>query len=329
MYDDTADPWGMSAEEQKCMGKNPQEFRLMTEDECKAFIRSNDPITPVHKIEDGDVMTAIEGFYTKDNTNAVIEYRKYKGLPYIDLKVTVEFIEKNKLVKLKIPAPQGMMIGDGPYVIEEKPKDSELSFQKWLGVKQEDGKVFAVINDGVYSGIIKDGYIYLTLLRGAAYCAHPLPLSDKDWASKEERKLYPTDRYLPRIENGRYTYRLRLMTGTVEEVTLMAELFNQKTYAVNVFPIGIGERKTEIYTDVPVVMPAMKIGENGGYVLRFFNPELKEKAFTLTINGNSEKITMNKAEIASVVYDNGKFTLVKYGYDDFMGQKKTGLSEDY
>ena len=37
--------------------------------------------------------------------------------------------------------------------------------------------------------------------------------------------------------------------------------------------------------------------------------ELKEKEFTLTINGNSEKITMGKAEIVSVVYDNGKFTI--------------------
>ena len=253
-------------------------------------------------------MTAIEGFYTKDNTNAVIEYRKYKGLPYIDLKVTIEFIEKNKLVKLKIPAPEGIMIGDGPFVIEEKPKDNELSFQKWLGVKKEDGKVFAVINDGVYSGIIKDGYIYLTLVRGVGYCIHPMPI-DCEGIIPGSRKLYITDRYLPRIDSGRYIYRLRIMTGTVEEVTAMAELFNQKTYAVNVFPIGVGERKTEIYTDVPVVMPTMKIGDNSGYVLRFFNPELKEKTFTLSINGISEKITMGKAEIVSVIYDDSKFTV--------------------
>ena len=308
MYDDTADPWGMSEEEQKCMGKNPESFREMTEDECKKFIRTEDYITAEHIIEDGAVMTAVEGFYTKDNTNAVIEYRKYKGLPYIDLKVTVEFVEKNRLVKLRIPAPKGVMIGDGPFVIEEKPLNSELSFQKWLGVKQDDGKVFAVINDGVYSGIIKDGYIYLTLLRGSGYCIHPLPI-DSEGLIPGTRKLYITDRYLPRIDSGRYTYRLRIMTGTVEEVTLMSEQFNQKPYAVNVFPIGVGERKAEIYTDVPVVMPTMKIGDNGGYVMRFFNPELKDKTFTLTINGNSQKITMAKAEVVSVIYDNGKFTV--------------------
>ena len=308
LYDDTADSWGMSEAEQRCMGKNPRAFRQMSEAESKAFIASNENMYPEHLTEDGDILTSIEGFYTLDNTNAVIEYKKYKNLPYTDIKLTVEFSEKNKLVKLKIPAPEGIMIGDGPFVIEEKPLDSELSFQKWLGVKQDDGKVFAVINDGVYSGIIKDGYIYLTLLRGAGYCVHPLPI-DEYGTIPGQRKLYPTDRYLPRVDSGRYTYRLRIMTGTVEEVTLMSELFNQKPYAISVFPIGVGERKVEIFTDVPVVMPTMKIGENGGYVMRFFNPELKDKTFTLTVNGNSQKITMAKAEVVSVIYDNGKFTV--------------------
>ena len=307
MYEDTADPWGMSESELlNGMGKNPVSFRLMSEAECKKFIASTESITPVHKIEDGAVMTAIEGFYTCDNTNAVIEYKKYKNLPYIDLKVTVEFIEKNKLVKLKIPCPDGIAIGDGPFVIEEKPLSGELSFQKWLGVQQSDGKIFAVINDGVYSGMVKDGNIYLTLIRGSGYCVHPMPI-DSEGTIPGERKLYTTDRYLPRIDSGRYVYMLRIMTGSIEEITLMSYSFNHKPYAINVFPIGAGERKVQVYTDVPVVMPTVKIGENGGYVFRFFNPELIDKTFILTVNGNSQKITMRKAEVVSVIYDGIKF----------------------
>ena len=308
MYDDTGDPWGMSADEQECMGKNPSPFRLMTESECKEFIASEDTMYPEHIIEDGCIMTAVEGFYTKNKTDAVIEYRRYKDHPYIDLKITVEYSEKNKLIKLKIPAPDGIMVGDGPFVIENKPLNSELSFQKWLGVKKADGKVFAVINDGVYSGIIKDGYIYLTLLRGAGYCMHPLPI-DENESIPGERKLYPTDRYLPRIDSGRYTFKIRIMTGTVEEVTAMSEQFNQKPYAINVFPMGGNNSCVDIKTDVPVVMPTMKISENGGYVMRFFNPELKEKNFTITIAGKSVNVTMAKAEVVSVAYDNGKFTV--------------------
>lgn len=306
MYDDTADPWGMSDEELiQGMGKNPVPFALMTDRECQKFIVSDETITPIHKIEDGEILTAIEGFYKNENTNAVIEYRKYHNHPYIDVKVTVEFVEKNKLVKLKIPVPDGIAIGDGPFVVENKPTSGEISFQKWLGVQCEDGNIFAVINDGVYSGMVKDGFIYLTLLRGAGYCMHPLPI-DSEGTIPGERKLYATDRYLPRIDNGRYVYRLRIMTGNVDEIARMSELFNQKPYAINVFPIGTGEKKVNIATDIPVAMTTFKPSIEGGYVGRFFNPEQEEKSFTLTINETSVKITMQKAEVVSVRYNNGE-----------------------
>ena len=311
MYEDTADPWGMSETELKNgMGKNPVPFRLMSEKESKDFIVSDDDISPVHMIEDGDVMTAVEGFYRCGNTNAVIEYRRYKKYPYIDLKITVEYSEKNKLIKLKIPAPQGVTVGDGPYIVEEKTEKGELSFQKWIGVKKKDGETFAVINDGIYAGQVKDGFIYLTLLRGAGYCMHPIPI-DSEGTIAGERKLYPTDRYLPRIDSGRYTYRLRVMTGSIEEVTEEAELFNQKPYAINVFPIGTGEKTADIHTDKPVVMPAAKTTADGEITMRFFNPEETEKTFTLFINGNSTKITMKKYEIITVKYKDEKFNICK------------------
>lgn len=311
MYEDTADPWGMSETELKNgMGKNPVSFALMTEKESKEFIASSDGITPIHKIEDGAVMTAVEGFYKCGNTNAAIEYRKYKNHPYIDIKITVEYSEKNKLVKLKIPAISGEAIGDGPFVVEKKPTEGEICFQKWVGVKKENGEVFAVINDGIYAGSVKDGYIYLTLLRGAGYCMHPMPI-DSEGTIPGERKLYPTDRYLPRIENGRYVYRLRIMTGSVEEISEAGELFNQKPYAISVFPIGTGARKADIHTDKPVVMPTAKTGENGEMIMRFFNPELSPRSFNLYVNGAKCEVTMGKQEIVSVKYFDGKFAVVR------------------
>lgn len=308
MCEDTADPWGMSKEELKGIGKNPKLFRKMTEEECKEFIVSDDDIPAVHKIEDGDVLSAIEGFYTFNKTDAVVEYRKYKNQPYLDLKVTLEFSEKNKIAKLKLPVPEGITFGDGPFVVENKPLDSEISFQKWLGVKQADGKIFAVINDGIYSGQVKDGYMHLVLVRGSGYCVHPLPL-DSEGLLPGNRKLYPTDRYLPRIDNGRYVFRFRIACGSVEEITMLAEQFNQKPYAINVFPIGSGERKAQIYTSIPVDMPTMKISDNGGYVMRFFNPEEYEKSFVLTINGKQTEVVMGKGEVVSVSFKDDKFTV--------------------
>ena len=110
------------------------------------------------------------------------------------MKVTLEYGEKNKLVRLKIPTPSGVVLGDGPYITEQKAMGGEeITFQKWLGVKDENGNVFAVLNDCLYGGSYKDGCLCFTLARGAGYCIPPIA----------ERNLYPPDRYLPRIDNGR------------------------------------------------------------------------------------------------------------------------------
>lgn len=295
-YEDTADPWGMSDAELIEMGKNPVKHRLMTETEAQAFCAVNAPLSPVRIIEDGAILTAIEGLYTCGKTNTSIVYKFYKNQPFVDLKITAEFLDKNKLLRLKIPAPKGIAVGDGPYIVEEKPS-CEAVFQKWFGVKTDED-IFAVINDGVYAGKAEDGALYLTLVRGCGYCMHPIG----------DRELYVQDRYLKRIDCGRYEYNLRIYRGSVLEVCAQAELFNQKPYAINAFPTGGGISAKEISVDDEVVMPVCKIGEEGGYVFRFYNPDLKERAFTLLVGKDRQKILLKPCEILTVKYD-GEFIL--------------------
>lgn len=295
-YDDTADPWGMSDAELKEMGTNPVAHRLMTAEETQDFCVVNQPLAPVRIIENGDIFTAVEGLYTCGKTNTSIVYKLYKNKPYLDLKITTEFADKNKLLRLKIPAPKGVAIGDGPYIVEEKP-DCESVFQKWYGVKTQEN-VFAVINDGVYAGKSEDGALYLTLLRGCGYCMHPIG----------DRELYVQDRYLKRIDCGRYEYNLRIFCGSISEVCAQAELFNQPPYAINVFPTGGGVSVKEISTDSEVVMPVCKISEEGGYVFRFYNPDGMDREFTLTVGEKKEKILLKGYEILTVEY-NGDFVI--------------------
>lgn len=300
LYDDTADPWGMSIEELKAMGKNPVAFRLMDEKEVKEYCKVEAPLPPVHIVEDGDVLTTVECLYTAGKTNAVLQYKLYKNQPYIDLKATVEFADKNKLIRLKFPIPEafhgGESVGDGPFVWEEKP-NTEISFQKWLGVKR-DGEVFAVINDGVYAGKVENGYIHLTLLRGAGYCFHPIP----------DRELYPQNRYLSRIDCGRYVYNFRLYKGTVYEVNAAAESFNQLPYAINVFPVGKEERASKgIEIDGNVVLATVKPREQGGYVFRIYNPAEKAEPFTVHIDGRVFAAEAKAREVVSLVYEQGEF----------------------
>jgi alpha-mannosidase len=265
------------------------------------FFGDNEEVAPVRVIEDGEIYTGVETLYTSGKTNAVLQYKLYKNQPYTDIKLRVEFAEKNKLVRLKIPVPKryadGVAVGDGPFVWEEKPQ-SEISFQKWVGVKKVD-KIFAVINDGVYAGKVEDGYIHLTLLRGAGYCVHPIP----------NRDLYPKDRYLPRIDCGRYEYNIRLFEGGMYEVNKLAEEFNSLPYAINVFPTG-GKEKTYSRLKITgnVVIPTVKPTGNG-YVIRVYNPCDEAQAFKIEIGGKSLQDTVKKRAVVSVVYTENGFCL--------------------
>lgn len=296
LYEDTADPWGMSEEELRSLGKNPVPFREMSERESRDFCAVGKDIPPVREIENGPVCRVIEGLYTAGRSNAAVQYKLYAELPFVDLKVTVEFADKNKLVRLKIPVPAefagGCAVGDGPFVWEQKPK-GENAFQKWYGMQGSGGRIFAVINDGVYAGKAENGYLYLTLVRGAGYCMHPIP----------GRGLYPQDRYLPRIDGGRYVYEIRLFTGSAAEVCRQAELFGQRPYAVNVFPAGNAAADTspQIVLDGEVILAAAKPCVSGKYLLRIYNPADSRAEFTLRAGGNTLCDTAAPREVVTVL----------------------------
>ena len=301
VYEDTADPWGMSDAELKQMGTNPVPFKEMTPEEVKDFYASSKDVAPIRVIEDGDILQKTECVYTASKTNAVVDYITYKNKPYTDIKLTVEFAEKNKLIRLKVPVPKEFKncktVGDGPFVWEEKP-NVEVTFQKWLGAQNSSDEIFAIINDGVYAGKADGDYLYLTLLRGSGYCFHPI----------EDRPLYPEDRYLPRIDCGRYVYNLRLFRGNVYEVTKMAEEFNSSPYAINVFPTGEvdSDIAPTINLDGEVILTTIKPTEDG-IVLRVYNPSNAEKPFTINVGNDAYKDTASKYEVVSIKYVNGKF----------------------
>lgn len=299
VYDDTADPWGMSEKELKAVGENPVHLRQMTTEETKDFCALDEGFAAERIIEDGTILSAYEGLYTNGKTNAVLEVKEYKNQSYVDVKATVEFAEKNKLIRIKFPLPEefkdGVAVGDGPFVFEQKP-NTECVFQKWFGVQNASGEIFSVINDGVYAGKVEDGYIHLTLLRGAGYCFHPIA----------GLQLYPQDRYLPRIDGGRYAFNFRIMRGSVAEIYREAELFNQKPYAVNVFPTGKENKEfATLSLDGNVVLTNCHQNEKGEYIARLYNPS-ESTTFRLQIGGVCVEGTASKGEVVSVVVHNGE-----------------------
>lgn len=305
LYADSADPWAMSEAEARELGSSPRTFALMNEDAAQAFCAVEAPLPPVRIVEDGVIYKKVEALYALDSTRAVVQYKLYKNQPYADLHVEVEFAEKNSLMRLKIALPEsfrdGKTIGDGPYVWEEKPQSGELYFQKWLGKRREDGRVFAVINNGVYAGKAENGYLYLTLLRGAGYCFHPIGT----------RTLYPQDRYLPRIDSGRYTYDIRLFEGSVYEVNASAEAFNAQPYAVNLFPTGGGTGIDRgVRVDGNVTLTSLLPKEDGSNILRLYNPGEENEDFSVWVGEDCVQATAKPREVVTVVEQNGKFVVL-------------------
>lgn len=305
LYADSADPWAMSEAENRALGTSPKAFALMDACAAQRFCAVEKPLPPVRVIEDGAVYTKAEGLYELDSTRAVLQYTLYKKQPYIDLRVEVEFAEKNRLLRLKIALPKAFQdaetVGDGPYIWEKKPDGGELTFQKWFGKRRQDGKIFAVFNNGVYAGKAEDGYLYLTLLRGVGYCFHPIGT----------KTLYPQERYLPRIDCGRYIYDFRLFVGDVYAVNEAAEAFNALPYAVNLFPTGGGTgAERGVRVDGNVSLTALISKEDDSYILRLYNPNEKEEKFSVRVGEDSVSAACGAREVVTVIERNGTFRVL-------------------
>ena len=303
-FDDSADPWAMSEDEQKVLGLNPEQFLPMEKEEIKEFIKVGSDLSYLHIVEDGDIFKTYEGFYKYNFTRGVIQFKKYKNHNYKDIKTIIEFNEKNALIRLRIPIPLefkgGTLVGDGPYIVEEKIKASTYPLQKWIGIKKGDS-YFAIINNGCYAATKDDDYLYMSLLRGAGYCFHPIG----------NEKLYPDDRYMSRSDIGRYEHNFRIMTGSLFEICHEAINFNNEPYANNVFPTGNKIISLpDISIDGEVFITAIKEYENG-YVFRLYNPARINKEFTLKINKKTIKSSLNANEIVSILYKDNTLDIIK------------------
>ena len=91
----------------------------------------------------------------------------------------------------------------------------------------------------------------------------------------------------------------------------MAEEFNQKPYAVNVFPVGSENSKfenVEVKGDVSLVN--LHKNSKGEVVARLYNPLPNAEQFSIKICGVEAADIMAKAEIATVIFKDGKISII-------------------
>lgn len=298
MFDDNADPWGMDVSQMKTMGVNEQPFALSSQPSgVFAGLKS------VQVIEDGEIYLGIESFFEKDNTRARIGYKIYKNNDFVDVDVSVFLGDADKFVKLKMPICQeGKLVGQTAFGTEPLFMDGKENVsQRFIAMEYGD-KCLAVMNTNTYGSHYANGALYLSLVRGVSYCAHPIP----------NRPLLPGDRFIKKIDQGENTFSFRLAVVERSMLERATQEFTQKPYALNIFPTKATMQKKAFSVkmeDETIALVTMKKADGRDAVIfRLLNNTENAIETAICVEDKRLPLHFGKYEVKTVLYENGQLT---------------------
>ena len=280
VFTDNADPWGWWL---KTISND------LTALECKTSLRV---------IERGDVLTRVESEYTTGKSDVRVGYTLYNDLPYVDVKVNVSWNDAGKGLKLEIPVKEiGKFIGQTAFGTQEYEQELEQCSQRFVAVESGD-KMVAVFKSGAYGCSVENGKLYLTLLNGSVYCAHP----------SGELPILPDERYYDYIDLGVHEYSFRVEICDKEELERKATEFSQKPYTLNVYPHGDGtviKGSPVTLSDNNVALSCFRQIDAETYMIRLLNNLDAERKCTCTVKDQGIDLTFGKYEVKTLLYKNG------------------------
>lgn len=292
LCEDNADPWGWEMER---IGKDPTPFTLS---DCRRGPFAG--LKNVAVVEDGDVLTEVESFFEAGSDFLRISYKLYREQPYTDVRVDVFHNEQQKAVRLQIPtALSGAFFGQIPFATDTFARDGrEITAQRFVGV--EDGENALALYNNCTGGFSADeSGVFATLLRGAAYCAHPI----------EDRPLIEKNRFIPYIEQGRSAFSFRLAYDRRTMLENHAQEFVAPPYCLCFFPHGSGAAASgTLRIDNPAVSLAAFYQTEEGCTLRLLNNNDSETDVNVTLCGKTRSLHFGVFEAKTVLYDGNGFT---------------------
>ena len=283
IYDDNPDPWGWYM---STVGTN-----------C----RRADCTIPLRVIERGDLLTTLESFYTTGKSDIRVAYTLYKDFNYVDVTVNAYWNDEGKGLKLELPLPEGgIFMGQTAFGTQTYTSDLEQCSQRFVGMFIGD-KLLTVFKDGTYGCSYENDKLYLDLLNGSVYCAHPIG----------ERPIMDTERFQRYIDLGRHEFSFRLELCDLKDVERKAAAFTQKPYALNFYPHGNGARhETPAVTlsDETVALSCFRKVDPDTYMVRLYNGVNGDKTCTCTVFGKTIDLSFGKYEVKTLLYKNGELT---------------------
>ncbi|MBQ9801958.1 MAG: alpha-mannosidase [Clostridia bacterium] len=296
MFRDNADPWAMGAAQLERVGTDEQPF-APSEQPDGVFAG----MKRVQVIEDGDIYLGIEAFFEREHTRARVEYKIYKNNDYVDIDVDLFMGDIDRAIKLKMPVcREGRLVGQTAFGTEPLFTDARENVAHRFVAVQYGEKSLVLMNQGVYGSHYENGALYMSLVRGVTYCAHPIA----------DRALIPTDRYTKKADQGLHRFSFRLGVTRTDLVERETALFVQKPYALNIFPTE-EEPTLEKPFDVTLsdesvtVVTVKKADGREGLIFRLLNNTAHDVQTALSVNGACLPLHFGRYEVKTVLFENG------------------------
>lgn len=263
------DPWGFRCNDYRT---KIGEFFLMTPERAAKFAGvTSKELAPIRLIEDGPIRSVVEALLEYGDSRLVCRYRIGKQTGEIDVRLTLFQMEKDVVVKYRIPTAYGIeqYVGKTCFGVEElKRNGDEMVAQDWV-LASDKTQAMQLIHFGNYGSSCDGKNVRLTLIRSSAYTAHPI----------YERTIMHDDRFDDRIDQGERDLRFVLEFGETSVLRDRAERssreYHQAPIALNYFPTHTGKRFQNLLKidDSGIVVTAIRsIPEKNGILIRFFNP---------------------------------------------------------
>ena len=148
--------------------------------------------------------------------------------------------------------------------------------------------------------------MYATLLRGVAYCAHPIG----------DNPLIDDDRYIQSVEEGRHHFGFRLAYDKMAELENRAAEFNQMPYTLNYFPHGTKQWAQTLDSRLTISEKALSLvafyAQGEDYNLRVLNNQAQPVRGAITLGENSYDFDFGAYEAKTLRYHNGVLTEEAY-----------------
>jgi alpha-mannosidase len=226
-------------------------------------------VTRMGVVERGPVKSVLRVDSAYGSSRLVQDFALYHDLPYVDVRVTVDWREQQKVLKLRFPSnlkdPKATY--EIPFGHVERPADGEEeSGQRWVdltGVSRSTGEVYglSLVNDAKHSFDLRGDQLSLTVLRSPIYAHHdPCEPDPEGLYSYQDQGI------------SRFSYRLVPHAAGWERagtVRYAAELNQPATPLLESAHDGpLPTAASYLSIDAPnVVMSALKPAEDGGAVI--------------------------------------------------------------